>query len=91
MIGLLQKITMEDFLPILLGSQFNSTIGIYGGYDSQVNPNIPVEFSTAAYRIGHTLLTDSFPLINRNGNYLGEFHLRDLFFRPDLFSSSSTV
>ena len=57
-IGLLQKISVEDFLPILIGSKYNEIVGPYRGYRSNLNPNIPVEFSTAAFRIGHSLLVD---------------------------------
>ena len=39
-IGLVQHITFDEYLPILLGkSQFESLIGPYK-YDNKVNPNI---------------------------------------------------
>lgn len=42
MIGLLQKITIDDFLPSLLGSQiFNYYLGEYRGYQDTVDPIIP--------------------------------------------------
>ena len=41
-IGLLQKITMDDFLPELLGNgAYNSIIGPYTIYNPSLNPNIP--------------------------------------------------
>lgn len=87
-IGLLQKVTMEDFLPLLLGQEYNNIIGQYTGYKPHLNPNIPIEFSTAAYRIGHTLIVNENPFVNHLGYQTQELHLRDLFFRPDLVSSS---
>ena len=67
-IGLLQKIVMKDFVSILLGSEYNRVIGKYKGYKSNINPNIPTEFSTASYRLGHSLLVNKIPKINQFGN-----------------------
>ena len=40
-VGLLQKITYKDFLPLLLGSQmYDKYIGEYQGYDEEVDPDI---------------------------------------------------
>ncbi len=67
-IGLLEKITYDDFLPKLMGSQsFNRYIGDYNTYDPSINVAIPLEFSTAAFRIGHPLLVSDIPLLNKNG------------------------
>ena len=52
-IGLIQHITYNEFLPSTLG--FNA-LGPYKGYDASVNPQISNEFATAVYRIGHTTL-----------------------------------
>ena len=41
-IGLLQKITFDEFLPIMLGSRYNDVIGPYYNYQPYLNPNIPV-------------------------------------------------
>ena len=64
-IGLLQKISLEDFLPIMLGSRYDAVVGRYGGYNPNVNPNIPVEFSTGTFRIGHSLLVENYPMVDR--------------------------
>lgn len=67
-IALLQKITYEDFLPHLLGkAKYDEYIGKYDGYDENIDPVVTTEFSTAAYRIGHSLLVGKYPLINRYG------------------------
>ena len=58
-IGLLQKITFKDFLPLFLGKEtYSKLIGDYKGYDSAVGATVSLEFHTAGYRIGHTLLAD---------------------------------
>jgi len=77
-ISLIQKITYEDFLPIILGTPLPA----YPGYDSTVNPNIAEFFSTAAYRFGHDMLTDVLPRLDQQGKSIpqGTVLLRDGFF-----------
>lgn len=90
-VGLLQKITMDDFLPILIGKKaFSDLIGQYDGYKTNVNPNIANEFSTAAFRIGHPLMINKFSLINRYDEVEEEKMLHELFFSPD-FVSEETI
>ncbi len=52
----LQVITYRDFLPLLLGP---NALEPYRGYKPQLDPSIANSFSTAAYRVGHTLLPPS--------------------------------
>lgn len=87
-IGLLQKIYVYDFLRILLGSKFSSIIPQYSGYKDQINPTIPIEFSTAAFRVGHALMTDYHPLINGQGVKYSEPILQKLFFNPRIFKTT---
>ena len=49
----IQAITYNEFLPALLGA---GSMGEYAGYDIGVNPGIANEFSTAAFRLGHSML-----------------------------------
>lgn len=87
MIGVLQKITYKDFLPLLLGPQaFEKYIGKYNGYKSSVNPNIANEFSTAAFRIGHSLMINKIPLINRYREVEEVKRLHELFFNPSFLT-----
>lgn len=87
-IGLLQKIVLKDFVKILLGDKYNEIVGPYRGYKSNVNPNIPTEFSTASYRLGHSLLVNKIPAVKANGNVEKEFSLNDLFFRQDIINEN---
>lgn len=67
MVALIQKITYEDFLPILLGSDgYRKLIGSDKGYDPNIDPTIINEYSTAAFRVGHALLVGKFPLIDKD-------------------------
>ena len=72
--SLMQKVTYEEFLPILIGNDLES----YSGYDSLVDAGISTEFSTAAFRLGHTLLS---PTLRRPG--VGDIDLADAFFNPE--------
>lgn len=77
----IQAITFQEFLPILLGTD---AIVEYEGYDPTINPGITVEFSTAAYRFGHSLLSSSLQRLNEDGSSIdaGAIGLRDAFGAP---------
>jgi hypothetical protein len=76
----LQHIAIDEFVPALLGNA--AGIGPYRGYDAKVNPGISAVFSTAAFRIGHTLLSPFIQRIGADGNPTpeGPLSLRDSFF-----------
>ncbi len=75
----IQAITYNEFLPLLLGE---GAIDPHSGYDETVNPSISNEFSTAAYRVGHTMLSPELQRINNDGTSAGSISLRDSFFSP---------
>ena len=74
----MQVITYNEFLPILLGPD---SVGSYDGYDPAVDASIANEFSTAAYRVGHTMLSPDLLLVDENGNER-TLSLADAFFAP---------
>ena len=79
-----QVITYQEFLPILIGNE--------GAEDLQaidpeiLDPSIAVEFSGAAFRLGHTLISDQIATVDSNG--MSSISLRDAFFRPDVVSQN---
>lgn len=83
--ALMQVITYNEFLPLLLGS---NALPSYPGYDSQVNPGIANEFSTAAYRFGHSTLNPIIYRLKKNGQPIpeGNLPLRKAFFVKDPMS-----
>src|ERR1700722_8038749 len=62
-----QNIIYSGYLPSLLGS---AAPGAYTGYDPNVNPSIMGEFSTAAFRFGHTIISPEESKIANDGTVL---------------------
>ena len=78
----MQVITYNEFLPLLLGPD---AIGPYAGYDPTVDPSIANEFSAAAYRVGHTMLSASLLRIDAAGEE-SPVSLVGAFFNPAMIS-----
>ncbi|MBW3597158.1 MAG: phosphatase PAP2 family protein, partial [Planctomycetes bacterium] len=78
-IALLQSITYNEFIPALLGE---GALPAYQGYDDTVNVGISSLFSTAAYRVGHTMLSSQLLRVDDRGEPIeaGPLSLRDAFF-----------
>ncbi|MDH4194452.1 MAG: peroxiredoxin [Nitrospirota bacterium] len=79
--ALVQVITYKEFLPLVLGPD---ALKPYTGYQRKVNAGIATEFSTAAYRVGHTLLSPVLLRLEKNGKPIPEGHLplREAFLVP---------
>ena len=76
--GILQKITYEDYLPKILGID-----GVlpFQGYQYDVNPGILNEFSTAAFRYGHSLIRPFFDFLDKGYNPIrAPISLKEMFF-----------
>ena len=88
----LQKITYDEFLPALLGwapaGIGANGIAPYAGYRADVNPGIATEFSTAAFRVGHSMLGDDIQFLANDGTPVASaLRLKDAFFDPRPVSS----
>jgi hypothetical protein len=85
-----EAITYNEWLPVLLGP---NAIPPYTGYKPEVNPGISTVFSTASFRMGHTLLTHA---LNRLGPDLrpiagGDLTLQQAFFNPQKVFASGGI
>jgi peroxidase len=73
------NITYNEFLPHLLGE---NAIPTYEGYNPKVNPTITEEFEGAAYRFGHSIVSDEIDSVSNAGATTSAQALRDVFFEP---------
>jgi len=82
-IATMQSITVNEFIPTLMGPQ---ALRPYHGYRPEINPKIINSFSTAAYRLGHSMLPTELERLANDGQSLagGAVSLRDAFFAPSL-------
>lgn len=77
----IEKITYDEFLPLLIGKH---ALPRYSGYHPTADAGIANEFSTAAFRLGHTLLSPILLRLDAQGNSIpqGPLSLADSFFTP---------
>ncbi|EKK04443.1 eosinophil peroxidase [Rhodopirellula baltica SH28] len=84
--SLIQSITYNEFLPALLGQH---ALDAYDGYDASVNPGIANEFSTAAFRLGHSTLRDDVGFMSNDGRESkDEMELKDAFFHASMLEET---
>ncbi|MEO0715818.1 MAG: peroxidase family protein [Planctomycetota bacterium] len=87
--GQIQAITYNEFLPALLGSAAPSLAD--ASYDASVDATIANSFSTAAYRLGHTMLNSQYKMFDADGSEhsYGHVDLRDGFFNaPEVLETA---
>ncbi|PXF43541.1 Eosinophil peroxidase [Gracilariopsis chorda] len=72
-----QKVIYEEWLPAILGSRRLSN---YNGHDRNVDPTISLEFTTAGFRLGHTMVGTDVARVDNNGNSLPSRPSEDQFF-----------
>jgi peroxidase len=80
--ALIQVITYNEFLPALLGP---GALAPYRTYRSNEDPTIAQEFSTAAFRFGHSMVSPRLLRLDKRGREIRDGHLslRDAFFNPE--------
>jgi len=85
-----QSITWYEFLPLLLGE---AALPLYTGYKPATDVNIATEFSTGAYRLGHSLVSETLWRLQASGDPLpiGNLALKDAYFAPDKFANEGGI
>jgi len=71
-----QNIIYQEYLPVLLGN----AVPPYHGYRDDVNAQVTQEFSGAAFRVGHTQVSDTQEGLDLDGNVLFSESLAQGFF-----------
>lgn len=86
----MQVITYDEFLPALLGDR---ALRPYRGYRPRIRVGIANEFSTAAYRFGHSALSPTLLRLDSAGEEIAEGHLalREAFFAPSLLTEEGGI
>jgi len=89
-----QHITYNEWLPLVLGSDYMAeldilpvTYGYNNKYDTKVNPSILNSFAAAAFRFGHSLIQGTLEFIEEvhyERKKTGMIPLSDTFFNPEL-------
>ena len=77
----MQIITYNEFLPALVGDYAPKAADYH--YSDTIDPSIATEFSTALYRVGHTMLSSDLLLVDEYGDE-DSLALRDAFFDPTI-------
>ncbi len=82
----IQAISYNEFLPALLGRH---ALSRYRGYDATVDPSVANEFSTAAFRFGHSTLNDDVEFFDNNGRPVREgISLAEAFNKAELLKET---
>lgn len=86
----IQAITYNEWIPSLFGA---GALSAYSGYDPSVDASIATEFSTAAFRIGHTLLSPQIQRVDNSGNPIpeGPAALQASFFNPAMVTDEGGI
>ena len=77
--GYIQSIVYDEWLPVM-----GVHLPPYSGYDSGIDATITNVFASAAFRLGHTLLSGTIPRMDNLGNTIpeGNLTLLEAFFAP---------
>ncbi len=88
--GEIQMITYNEFLPALLGTHAPS---LASSYDANVNASVLTEFSTALFRVGHTMLSPQLMRMDNDDSMApgGHMPLRDAFFHPQNLAGTNEL
>lgn len=86
----IQAVTYNEWLPAMMGG---TAPGAYTGYNASVDGRMSTAFSTAAFRIGHTMLNDQLLRFNEDGSVFAGGHLSlfQSFFTPSTIDTPAEL
>ncbi|CAF0805368.1 unnamed protein product [Brachionus calyciflorus] len=85
-IAILQHIVYNEWLTMVVGNSSlapSQNAEYYNGYDSIINPALSNEFSTAAFRFGHSLIRDKFSRYDSAESQLKPLNFTETVFKSD--------
>ncbi len=86
----IQAITYNEWLPAVMGG---NVLDPYAGYNPSVDGRMATEFTSAAFRIGHTLLNDELVRLGPGNTPFagGNLNLFQSFFNPSSLTTSDEL
>jgi peroxidase len=82
-----QNIVYTEYLPVLIGG----AAGWYRGYDARANAQVTQEFSTAAFRVGHSQVSDTQEGLDNNGQVTFTESLAQAFFNTATIDEANGI
>jgi peroxidase len=82
-----QNIVYSEYLPVLIGG----AAGEYQGYDPRVSAQVTQEFSTAAFRVGHSQVSDTQEGLDNNGQVTFSESLAQAFFNTAAIDEANGI
>jgi len=100
--AIVQHITFNEFLPRLLGLEtvrkFSIGLldeGYYNSYDENCSASLANEFTSAAFRLGHSMIRTNISLMTEdqmlNGHGGDDLPFRQHFFNPNMIRSGNAI
>ena len=83
--AVMQHITMDDWLPKILGPVAQQVLDRFDDYRADVNAGVANAVSAAALRFGHTMVVPELKRMDVAYRELSPVRLRDAFFSPEIF------
>lgn len=89
-----QQIIYNGWIPAVLGT---NALPAYRGYQPAVDATIANEFSTVAFRFGHSIVSDTISRVNNDGSNISDasgdatISLAEDFFDPNLLNPAGVI
>lgn len=83
-----QAIVYYEWLPAILGTTCPA-LATYSGFNASADPAMRLDFVTAAFRFGHTTLSNELLRMSNTGTITGRVRLIDAFFAPRGLNASN--